>query len=429
MQHFVGKNSDGINGPTPESPWPIPADPYVAKERKTRKRRRLEQPTTDTNENMHQDVAEILLSLSDSGHLSHSVTTSNSEPQSDGNQMDSADKESEEDSSKMLPEISCTKCGERFELLPANLKALIKTTFVAETQRSDEACFRYTGMPNVKILRDIFQWIEPTAKTIKLWDGKNKLNAGNRNRKRKALSLFEEYLLTLVRIRRGYDVHHLSFLFAVSQSHVCRIFTPWVNLLYKVLQPELIWPTRDLVEGNLPPAFEPYPKTRVIKDCTEFHIEKPFRPSAQRLTWSNYKHANTCKLLVGIMPTGTITFVSKLYSGSVSDLFIVKASNLMDKIENGDDIMADRGFNIRHLALAKHATLNIPAFTHGKQLSEKGVLRSRKIATLRIHVERAIRRMKTFRILCGIIPIKLRHNLNQIVTIVSVLCNLQERLV
>ena len=37
--------------------------------------------------------------------------------------------------------------------------------------------------------------------------------------------------------------------------------------------------------------------------------------------------------------------------------------------------------------------------------------------------------MKTFRILSGVIPIKLRFQLNQIITIIAALCNLQDRLV
>ena len=72
--------------------------------------------------------------------------------------------------------------------------------------------------------------------------------------------------------------------------------------------------------------------------------------------------------------------MSKVYSGSVSDVAIVKASKFIDSVEQGDDIMADRGFNVRHLLLPKKATLNIPPFTHGKVLSSKAVKRSRQIA-------------------------------------------------
>ena len=66
----------------------------------------------------------------------------------------------------------------------------------------------------------------------------------------------------------------------------------------------------------------------------EIFVEKAFRPSAQRATWSSYKHSNTFKLLVGIMPSGAITFVSKLYSGSISDQKIVEKSGMIDNLEN-----------------------------------------------------------------------------------------------
>lgn len=85
--------------------------------------------------------------------------------------------------------------------------------------------------------------------------------------------------------------------------------------------------------------------------------------------------------------------------------------------------MADHGFNHRHLLLQKGATLNIPAFRKGKNRSKKAVTRSRRIATVRIHVERAIRRMKCLKILSGVIPMKVGFSLNQILTVVSVLAN------
>ena len=76
---------------------------------------------------------------------------------------------------------------------------------------SDVICMRYTGIPNRSLLKGIFQWLKQTAKNIILWDGKRK-----QGRKRYTLTLFEEFVLTLVRIRRGYDTNHLSFLFGIS---------------------------------------------------------------------------------------------------------------------------------------------------------------------------------------------------------------------
>ena len=70
----------------------------------------------------------------------------------------------------------------------------------------------------------------------------------------------------------------------------------------------------------MPKCFiELYPTTRVILDATELYIEKPSLPDLQQMTFSNYKNNNTFKGLVGISPSGAITFISNLFSGSISD--------------------------------------------------------------------------------------------------------------
>ena len=58
--------------------------------------------------------------------------------------------------------------------------------------------------------------------------------------------------------------------------------------------------------------------------------------------------------------------------------------------------MADRGSLIRDLLTLKGATLNIPPFAHGKQLSSAATTKTRRIARARIHVEHAIGRLKNF---------------------------------
>ena len=113
--------------------------------------------------------------------------------------------------------------------------------------------------------------------------------------------------------KKGFDVRHMSYLFGISPSHVSRDFTLWVNILHTCLKTLLRWPTQDIARANLPKAFAAYPRTRCVIDCTEFAIKKPFRPAAQKQTWSFYKHSNTAKLLTAIHPCGTIIFLSTVY--------------------------------------------------------------------------------------------------------------------
>lgn len=91
--------------------------------------------------------------------------------------------------------------------------------------------------------------------------------------------------------------------------------------------------------------------------------------------------------------------------------------------------MADRGFNIRDDVSFFQAQLVIPDFTKGKkQLHPVEVEHTRKIASVRIHVERVIGLLKNkFRIFEGNVPIeflKLRkgENVTTIDKIVHVCC-------
>lgn len=221
----------------------------------------------------------------------------------------------------------------------------------------------------------------------------------------------------------------ISDLFGVHPSQISRIFTTWINFLYAELKFLISWPSREQIASNIPKAFKHFPTTRSIIDCTEFFVQKPSLPSSQRVTWSQYKHHNTFKALISISPTGTFTFISKLFTGSISDRRIVEESGFLEKIEHGDDIMADRGFLIRDMLARRSATLNIPPFSMGKQLSSRAVTKTRRIASARIHVERAIGRLKTFKILQGVMPLKLHALFDQIVGVCGVLCNLDTQLV
>ena len=93
--------------------------------------------------------------------------------------------------------------------------------------------------------------------------------------------MFEEYILTLVRIRRGYDDVLLAYQFGVTTSHVIRVVTAWINFLAKCFKPLIKWHSTETVKGNVHASFKSFRRTKVIIDCTEIYEEKAFRPTAQ----------------------------------------------------------------------------------------------------------------------------------------------------
>lgn len=129
----------------------------------------------------------------------------------------------------------------------------------------------------------------------------------------------------------------------------------------------------------------------MIIDCFEIFIQRPKNVAARSKTWSAYKHNNTVKFLIGITPQGTVSFLSKGWGGRACDKHITENSSLLNKLLPGDLVLADRGFDIAESVGMCCAEVNIPSFTKGRaQLSPIDVETTRKIASVRIHVERVI---------------------------------------
>lgn len=302
---------------------------------------------------------------------------------------------------------------------------------------SDSDMQFYTGLDNYLQFKALFDFLDGNCcacSRLNYWGSNNcnfQLQDLEKRGKKRSIIPADELFLTLSRLRANVPEKVLADQFKISTSEVSRIFVTWVDLLFSRLNQLPIWATRETVNQTMPESFKyDYPYTRIILDCTEIFIEKPSCFRVQAETYSTYKSHNTAKGLVGIAPNGAVTFISDLYGGHVSDRKIVIASGILDMLEPHDSVMADRGFEIQDLLVPKKVSLNIPPFMRCKdQLDPDEEDETRQIAAVRIHVERAIERIKNYNILKQIIPNSMAEDLNKIWKVCSYLTNFKGPLV
>lgn len=270
---------------------------------------------------------------------------------------------------------------------------LKRKLFLEDVLKNDDSVKFYIGLPSLGCFDMLVNFITPEAQKLKYWDkNKNKqmkyqTSSIAKPGPKRSLTVTEELVLCLVRLRLGLMGRHLADVFSVSQAQVSRIFTTWVCFLATVFKETLVlWPSKDEIKENLPHCFTQYPNTRIVIDCTEVFIDKPTSPFAQRATWSEYKEHNTIKALVGITPSGYFSFLSKFWTGSTSDRKITQESQLIDLLEEGDSVMADRGFNIRDMLTKKKVYLNIPPFSKKGKNNFSCIHATDTIRTMNFHI-------------------------------------------
>ena len=88
--------------------------------------------------------------------------------------------------------------------------------------------------------------------------------------------------------------------------------------------------------------------------------------------------------------------------------------------------MADKGFDIGDDLNKIDLKLNIPPFLKDQAgFNEGDVLKTQTIARHRIHVERAIGKVRRFRIFHSVIPVSMFGSVNQIWTVACLRSNFQ----
>lgn len=279
---------------------------------------------------------------------------------------------------------------------------LEKLSWSESTFKDDPKQFTYyTGLPTLAMFVVILQLINSSLDNVHVPKCSN----------------FQKLILTCMKLRHNTSFKGLGYRFRIDARDASYIFKNVIVILYEIFPFVVHWPERESLRRRVPECFKKVygKKVAVIIDCFEIGCEKPATLRARAQTYSSYKGKNTAKYLIGITPHGFISHISDGYGGRVSDKHITENCGILDNLLPGDIVLADRGFTVYEMVAMKYASLNIPAFTQGaKQLHPIEIERTRKIAKVRIHVERVIGLLRNkYTILTHRVPVhffKERHN-------------------
>ncbi|XP_032798227.2 uncharacterized protein LOC116934913 isoform X2 [Daphnia magna] len=255
---------------------------------------------------------------------------------------------------------------------------------------NDKRCKFYTGIDSYEKLIALFDFIEQSAP---------------KPHPLEVLTHFQQFVLTLVKLRLNLRLEDLGHRFNIAKSTVSKYVHIWVTGMYQVFVPTFpFWPGEREVKATLPMVFrEHFERCISIIDCFEIFVQRSTKFKERTSTFSSYKHHNTIKYLISLTPQGTVSFISLGYGGRCSDKFIVEDSGYIDNLKEGYVVLADRGFLVNDLINLCDAELKTPAFkSERSQLSQLEVEKCRTLSKVRIHVERVIGTLKQrFSILSG----------------------------
>lgn len=278
---------------------------------------------------------------------------------------------------------------------------------VTDLEDNDKLCNYVTGISFGVVLRELYEALEQNLPKL------------SPNEKEKM------FVLALRKLRLNEPFHTLALLYGLHQSTVSNRIYHVLNQIYPFMQALVVWPERETLKTHMPAAFrEKYgDRVTIILDCFEIPIESPRSEEmvANANVYSFYKHHKTIKVLAGITPNGTYSFISEAFGGRTSDQKITQMSGILDLIIEGDFVLADRGFLIEDLLKQKKASLAIPAFKKAnRQLQPLDAYDSKELSSLRIHVERMIGSLRQkMQILTNTVPITLLERWNNNVPVID----------
>lgn len=338
-------------------------------------------------------------------------TSNNSDVQENFNDLTTEDNQIDNTSESESKEVDSVNI--EISTSGSNIQATKKIPSILEFFHTDAQLYTYTGIKSFAILDCIVECIE-------------ELRKGNKKRTIN-LSIKDSVVLTFIKLKQNQSYRALGILFNINSKMTKKYFISTLKELAHVFNVLIRWPSKEEILNNMPKCFANYKSTRIVLDCLEIAIRQSKCLKCRIPTYSNYKSHHTVKFMLGVTPSGNISYVSKAYGGRVSDKFIFNQSNILQRsIRCVDSIMVDRGFLIDKECAEYGIKLIRPPFLKKKiQLSHKEAVMNARIAAARVHVERRIQRIRVFKVLQGPLETEIIPYINIIMRVICGITNLE----
>ena len=152
-----------------------------------------------------------------------------------------------------------------------------------ELIKNDQKVKYYTGLPNGELLMEVFKLVVPFPGSKEEW-------------------YWKSFISTSMKLRLNCGLQDLAYRLQVSLSTVTQRYQEMIDMMYVRLSFLIFWPERVNLIKTMPLCFRPVYGVKVVAiiDCYEVRIKKPSNLVARCATWSQYKQANTVKILIGL---------------------------------------------------------------------------------------------------------------------------------
>ena len=226
-------------------------------------------------------------------------------------------------------------------------------------------------------------------------------------------------LMALIWLRSYPTYEVLGFVFDLHKSNIGRNLEHVLAVLREALGDQIQWPDKTQRKRNMADFLRDFPDVVGIVDATEQPTQRPKDQDAQKAHYSGKKKRHTLKTQIVAGPDGEVMDVSQTVPGSHHDKKLYDESGVGDKLDEGEAMMGDSGYQgiqQEHPAVLPYKK------PKGGKLTTQQKEHNRRLSRIRVVAENTLAQIKTFRVMAEVYR-HAREGYNDIFRIVAVLVN------